>query len=438
MTQSGFRSVAAIAGFVLGFSLLAPASARAQALQLIGRGGEAEWGETPVLVEVKAPAAPGAYVLEGAHGAAIPAVVFTEEDRRWLAAVLPSVPAGARIAFAVKPAPPGGSTGNGSGSGTGGVRFHPAGSDLEVTLDDRPFTTYRTSPGPKPYFYPLVGPTGDSFTRAYPMIPDVPGEDHDHPHHRGCWFTYGEVDGIDFWSEAPPKRPAAKSATSARRPAPREVVRGTIRETSRRVVVEGPVAGRLRTTDDWVSADGRKLCEDVRTATFYRTRNHRIIDFAFVLKATHGPVTFGDTKEGMFGIRVASSMDVTRKKGGKITNAEGLTDTRTWGKASPWVDYVGPVKGQTVGIAILNRPDSFRFPTIWHVRDYGLFAANPLGWRDFHGNKVPKRETILAAGDSMRLAYRVILHRGDTAAVAAPALFQAYAGASLMEVRSAE
>lgn len=442
MTHSGFRSVAAIAVLALGLGLvpLAQAPARAQALQLVGRGGEAAWGETPVVVEVKPPAAPGAYVLKGSEGSPIPAVVFAEGDRRWLAAVLPSVPAGARFAFALEPASQDGSTENGSGSGSGnvGVRFRPAGSDLEITLDGRPITTYRTSPGPKPYFSPLIGPTGDSFTRAYPMIPDVPGEDHDHPHHRGCWFTYGEVEGIDFWSEEPLKRPATKPAAGSRKSAPREVVRGTIRETSRRVVVEGPVLGRLRTTDEWVSSDGRKICDDVRTATFYRTRDHRIIDFEYVLTASHGPVVFGDTKEGMFGIRVASSMDVTKKQGGRITNAEGLTDTQTWGKASPWVDYVGPVNGQTVGIAILNRPDSFRFPTIWHVRDYGLFAANPLGWHDFHGNRAPKLEYTLPAGESMRLAYRVILHRGDTAALAPPALFHAYAGASTMEVRAAE
>ena len=117
--------------------------------------------------------------------------------------------------------------------------------------------------------------------------------------------------------------------------------------------------------------------------TFYRTEGSRIIDFEITLKATDGPVTFGDTKEGMFGLRVASSMDVNKKKGGKITNAEGLTDDQAWGKASPWVDYTGPVEGKTVGIAILNHPRSFRYPTTWHVRTYGLFAANPFGWHDF-------------------------------------------------------
>jgi hypothetical protein len=144
-------------------------------------------------------------------------------------------------------------------------------------------------------------------------------------------------------------------------------------------------------------------------------------------------VTFGDTKEGMFGLRVASSMDVTRKKGGKITNAEGLTDERAWGQASPWVDYVGPVKDQTVGIAVLNHPASFRYPTTWHVRTYGLFAANPFGWKDF--GKAERGDHTLPAGESIRFAYRVILHKGDTASLGVPAMFQAYAGKAALEVR---
>ncbi len=281
-----------------------------------------------------------------------------------------------------------------------------------MTIDDRPLTTYRVGPGSKPFYFPLIGPGGDSFTRAYPMV-NVPGEDRDHPHQRSCWFTHGSVNGIDFWSEGKGK--------------------GTVRETERQVVGEGPVLARLRTRDDWLAPDGRRVCRDRRTVTFYRTQASRVIDFEFALEATDGPVIFGDTKEGMFGLRVASSMDVTRKKGGKITNAEGLTDEAAWGKASPWVDYVGPVKGRTVGIAILNRPDSFRFPTTWHVRTYGLFAANPFGWKDF--GRADRGDYTLPAGETLRFAYRVILHEGDTAALNVPSLFQAYARTPEFEVR---
>ncbi len=129
----------------------------------------------------------------------------------------------------------------------------------------------------------------------------------------------------------------------------------------------------------------------------------------------------------MFGLRVASSMDVKSKtnSGGKIVNAEGLTDDAAWGKRLPWVDYTGPVEGKTVGIAILNHPDSFRYPTTWHVRTYGLFAANPFGWHDF-GQAKPGTY-VLPKGESIRFRYRILLHAGDTAGANLPAEFQGYA-----------
>ncbi|MHC5544912.1 DUF6807 domain-containing protein, partial [Singulisphaera rosea] len=242
-----------------------------------------------------------------------------------------------------------------------GIELRPAGQTVEILSGGKPFTVYRTGPGPKPFYFPVFGPTGVAVTRAYPME-IIKGEDPDHPHQRSMWFTHGKVNGIDFWSEIKGH--------------------GSIRETSREIIDGGPAVGVIRTTDDWLAPDGKKVLEDVRDVRFHDTGAVRIIDFGITLKATAGPVTFGDTKEGMFGLRVASSMDVNKKTGGKNTNAEGLTDDAAWGKPSPWVDYPGPVVGQTLGIAIMNHPESFRFPTTWHVRTYGLFAANPFGWHD--------------------------------------------------------
>jgi len=144
-----------------------------------------------------------------------------------------------------------------------------------------------------------------------------------------------------------------------------------------------------------------------------------------ILVSNRGPVTFGDTKEGMFGLRVASSMDVNKKRGGLILNAEGLRDDAAWGKPSAWVDYSGPLGGRTVGIAILNHPDSFRYPTHWHVRTYGLFAANPFGWHDFGIGK--SGTYTLPQGHSLRFSYRVIFHDGDAQAARIAEHFRQYA-----------
>jgi len=155
------------------------------------------------------------------------------------------------------------------------------------------------------------------------------------------------------------------------------------------------------------------VCEDERTLTFGGDGQTRWIDFDIVIKASDGPVKFGDTKEGSFGIRVPESMKVDAKKGGQIINSEGQTDKDAWAKQAAWVDYHGPVDGETLGIAIMNHPSSFRFPTYWHVRTYGLFAANPFGVHDFTGDKSADGTYTLEAGKTVAFRYRVLLHRGD-------------------------
>jgi hypothetical protein len=361
-------------------------------------------GDMPILVEVRTSLPLGDYLLEipGAQEAVI-AQVFEATEKRWLGSVLPSVPA--QGTYWLQPRSPS------DRAIPEGFRLHPNGPNIAIELDGRLFSEYRTDVGAKPFLYPLIGPTASSYTRAYPME-TLASEDRDHPHQRSFWFTHGKVNGIDFWSE--------------------QEVHGAIKETARKSIVSGPTLGRLCTSDDWIGPDGRKVCADERVLTFYKLRNARVIDFEIVLKATSGPVTFGDTKEGMFGLRVASSMDVDRKRGGRIINAEGLVDGQAWGKESPWVDYSGPVDGKTVGIAILNHPRSFRYPTTWHVRTYGLFAANPFGWHDFGLSK--PGDYTLPAGNKLWFGYRVILHEGDASSARIADAFDRYSDPPAVEV----
>ncbi|MBN2581098.1 MAG: PmoA family protein [Pirellulales bacterium] len=261
-----------------------------------------------------------------------------------------------------------------------------------VKIDGRLFTEYLIQSGGKPILWPILGPTDKPMTRAYPMK-RIPEEKHsDHPHQRSMWFSHGDVNGIDFWAPR-------KSGALIRH---REFVK----------TESGPV-GLLVTRNDWIGPDGRKQCEDQRTLQFGNDVNCRWIDFAITLKSPGRPVTFGDTKEGTFGIRVAEPMAVDSRKGGRFVNSAGQTNEAAWGKPAPWVDYQGPVDGEILGIAVLNHPSSFRFPTPWHVRTYGLFAANPFGKKEFTGDKTKDGTYTLAPGKSVSFRYRVIFHRGD-------------------------
>lgn len=265
---------------------------------------------------------------------------------------------------------------------------------VTVNLDGQLFTRYLIKSGAKPILWPIIGPTGKEMTRAYPMrADDGPDNSKDHIHHRSLWFTHGDVNGVSFWDE-----------------------QGNYGNTVHRKFLKteaGPQA-IISTLNDWLGPDGVKQCEDTRTFTFGAAGEARWIDVDITVKAVDKKVTFGDTKEGSFGIRVADTMSVDAKKGGRIVNSQGQTDSDAWGKPAAWVDYHGPIAGQTVGIAILNHPSSFRYPTHWHVRTYGLFAANPFGLHDFYGNKKDvDGASTLEPGESFTLRYRVLLHKGD-------------------------
>ncbi|MEX0712724.1 MAG: PmoA family protein [Pirellulales bacterium] len=284
------------------------------------------------------------------------------------------------------------------------VKEHDGG--VRVEIDGNLFTDYLTATAPKPILWPVIGPTGVEMTRAYPMA-DVAGEKKDHIHQRSLWFTHGDVNGVDFWSENPPH--------------------GSIVHRGYLEVSAADGKAVIRTRNDWLGPDGKQHCQDERTLTFRGDGDMRTIDFDIVLIASDGPVTFGDTKEGTMGIRLPTVMDVDSRLGGRIVTSEGLTDKEAWGKPAAWVDYHGPVAGQVVGVAIFNHPSSFRYPTTWHVREYGLFAANPFGLHDFTGSADVKGAHTIAAGESIYLRYRFLFHKGDATAANLAEAFKEYA-----------
>jgi hypothetical protein len=262
-----------------------------------------------------------------------------------------------------------------------------------VKIDGKPFTEYLLDCRGTPALWPIIGPTGKPMTRAYPMG-EVAGESKDHPHHRSMWFTHGDVNGLSFWH--------------------RESIKH--REFTK---IESGDTAVIVTQNDWMAPDGTKVCEDERTLRFGSDGDARWIDFDITIKANDKPVKFGDTKEGTFGVRVATPMRPDAGKGGRIVNSNGFENGSAWGKPAAWVDYSGPLdasqpkKDGVVGIAILNHPDSFRFPTYWHVRTYGLFAANPFGLHHFKADDKADGSHTLKPGKTMTLRYRVFLHRGN-------------------------
>ena len=278
---------------------------------------------------------------------------------------------------------------------------------VTVKYDGKLFTRYVIGQSNKPFLWPVIGPSGDEVTRAFPMEKRE-GERHDHPHHRSVWFGHQGTAGFDTWHE-----PASGRRTNLGSTVHREFVK-----------VKGGDTAVIVTRNDYVG-DGKKLLADERTHEFRVGNGHRIIDVTIKFTAEHGDCKLSDRKDSGFSVRVATSMDVDSKKGGRVINSNGITDKAAWGKRAEWVDYHGPVNGKTVGVAILNHPSSFRHPTPWHVRTYGLFTANPFGLRSLGQGK--DSSFTLKKGESIILRHRVIFHLGDEKAAKIAEAYKAYA-----------
>jgi hypothetical protein len=285
---------------------------------------------------------------------------------------------------------------------------------ISVEIGGKPFTDFFVSADVnKPYLHPLRSATGKVVTRYFPMEL-VEGESRDHPHHRGLWFTHGDVNGLDFWANE--TRDAKKG---------RVVLKKVVDLKS------GKKEGLIATTFDWVDPNGKPLLTESRRMVFSGDAASRTIDFDIALTAVE-KVKFGDTKEGTFAIRLTPSLEEPSKRNpkatGKMITAEGReTEANVWGTRSPWVDYSGEVGGEPLGITIMDHPSNPRHPTYWHSRAYGLFAANMFGVRDFEKDKTKDGSLTLEPNQTLRVRYRVLIHPGRTANAGIPALFSKYA-----------
>jgi hypothetical protein len=292
---------------------------------------------------------------------------------------------------------------------------------VDVAIDGQPFTSYVHAGHRKPILFPVRGPGGVPMTRSWPMAADVPGEAHDHPHHESIWFTHGIVNGVDFWTSHP-------KAGKPERQANHRV------EQVELVKAEGGDAGVIESKNRWVKDDGTVVCTDTRRIVFGGDAATRTIDYAITFHADHGPVTFGDTKEGAMGLRVPTplqlkDLDGSHGAAGHCANSEGMRDADVWGKPARWVDYWGPIGGTVVGVAVLDHPGNLRHPTHWHARDYGLVAANPFGLHDFTGAAKGSGDHTIPAGGSLTLRYLFVFHRGDAAAAGIDGIWERWARA---------
>jgi methane monooxygenase PmoA-like len=289
---------------------------------------------------------------------------------------------------------------------------------VDISIDGQPFTSYIYPQSlEKPVLYPIRSAAGVVVTRGYPLEPR-PGERADHPHHIGHWFNYGDVNGYDFWGNSSETPPNLKPKT------------GVIVHKAITRAAGGDKSGELSINADWVIADGTVLLREQTRFIFAGAPGVRTIDRTSTWTAADKAISFNDTKEGAFGIRVARSLDspvkqqdafvdADGKRGapkaddnvgvtGRYIGSDGKTGDDVWGTTGAWMGLTGTVDGKPVTIGILNHPSSANYPTYWHARGYGLFAANPIG-RHAYDPKQPERVLTLEPGKSATFRYRILI-----------------------------
>ena len=305
-----------------------------------------------------------------------------------------------------------------SGSLSGAsVQLERSQHQIDVAVNGKPFTTYFFDPDvAKPYFMPLRTASGEIITRGFPVGNDAtagnPKSSSFEPHQRPLYFGHGNVDGLDFWGEAAFERYYDDHAHQA-------YGHMTLKSIEEAKAAKDSATIRARFTLN--DPNNRIVGEETQSFAIRGDEHTRTIDCVFVLHATAGPLVMGDTKEGTFGIRLARELSAPHDH---MVNSKGATgENAIWGKPADWVNYDGEIGGKKVGIAVFDHPKSFRHPTTWHARAYGLFAANPFGLREFTNNEKDDGSWTLPEGQSLTFRYRVFIHDGS---FSVPELNQAY------------
>ncbi len=326
---------------------------------------------------------------------------------------------------------------------------------VTITADGAPFATFLYPDTlEKPVLYPIYAPDGQLITRGFPLA-QRPGEPVDHPHHLGLWFNYENVNGLDFWNNSYAIPTAKKSrygwirtdsvfagpdfnATDskggrvrARRPIiPLAHAAAHSRHAS---ASADSSTGTLRYAARWTDQQNHVLLHEVTTYRFSATRQERIIDRTTVLTADID-ISFPDAKDGMLGLRVTKELQIPSNTPGEFVDdkgnitkvaagntpdingnyltSEGKTGDSAWGTRGRWCMLYGKKGSDTLSIAIIDYPGNPGYPTYWHARGYGLFAANPLGQKIFSQGR-QALNFQLEKGRSTTFHYRIVIAAGE-------------------------
>jgi hypothetical protein len=205
---------------------------------------------------------------------------------------------------------------------------------------------------PRPFFYPLNGPSGRSLTRmGHPGAPN-------HDHHLSVWFAHHKVTGVDFWGMNSP---------------------AVIRQQEWMAYHDGDDAALMAVHLHWL--DGHDPAPLLDQQLVARVSPAGPNETFLELQATFSPraesLEFGKTNFGIVAVRVAKAISA-HFGSGQLTDAEGrVGEPAIFGTRSRWMDYSGEIlPGTPEGITLFDHPANPNFPSHWHVREDGWMGPS--------------------------------------------------------------
>jgi hypothetical protein len=291
---------------------------------------------------------------------------------------------------------------------------------VDVIIDGKFFTSFCWYDNVyRPMLYPVCTSAGTFITRGFPLLPRE-GEQVDHPHQVGLWLNYGNVNGWDFWDNG---------ESGSRDPKGGEVIHHEIKKLS-----GGSGEGILVSRESWIDPSGKELLEENTEYHFIVKGSTRIIDRITTLTAKGDTIFMKDSKEGMYGIRVARQLELpyngsrtlitsegkpsmvksSANEGvsGNFISSEGITGDAAWGTRARWMDLYGNIGEEKISLVMCDHPENPGYPTYWMARGYGLLAANPLGVKDFTKGK-EELNFFIPAETTATFRYRVVISSGS-------------------------
>ncbi len=292
---------------------------------------------------------------------------------------------------------------------------------ITITIGGKPFTTFwYPDTLEKPVLFPIIAADGKTVTRGFPLATRA-GDPTDHPHHVGLWLNFENVNGLDFWNNS--------------YAIPKEKKKGYGWIKTDKIVGESSgERGILSYHANWTNEANDVLLEERTQYIFNGDEYERIIDRITTLTADTA-VVFKDAKDGMLGLRLAHELQIPSKEDQQYTDdkgnvtlvkegndtiangdyltSEGKGGNDAWSTRARWCKVGGKMGNDSVSIAIIDHPANVNYPTFWHARGYGLFAANPLGENIFTNGKSAKNLT-LQKGESVTFRYRIVVQSGNT------------------------